>query len=573
VREPGASDVAPSSGAAPALGAAGDAWQAASFLDTIVENVPHVLFVKEAEGLRFVRVNRAAEALLSIPREAILGRTAYDLFPEARARAIEAHDREVLAGRAVVVVAEEQLVTPGGTRWLHTTKIPLFGPDGAPAFLVGIGQDVTEPREMRARLREAHEELEQRVLGRTAQLLLSNEDLKREIHERKQAEAALRSSEERLRHAQKMEAIGRLAGGVAHDFNNLLSVIIGYAQLILGGRPEGDATGQLVKEILAAGTRASQLTRQLLALGRKGVLRPRVLDLNEVLRDEARMLRRIIREDIEIQVVTAHDLALSRLDPTQVEQVVMNLVVNARDAMPGGGRVTLETRNVRADEDFARAHPGLSPGRYVMLSVTDTGVGMDAATKARVFEPFFTTKEDGRGTGLGLSTAFGIVEQSGGAIWVESEPGRGSTFVVYFPATEELPEAPRVPDARPHAKAGETILLVEDEPQVRGMVKAVLVAEGYAVLEAATPSDAIVLSERFLGTIHLLLTDVVMPAMRGPELARILATSRPAMKVLFVSGYDDALDGSGVPPGAPVLHKPLAIDELAARLRETLASA
>ncbi len=547
-----------------------DPLQTKAFFDAIVDNVPHVVFVKEARGLRFTRVNRAAAALLELPPEAIVGKTARDLFPEARARALEAHDREVLAGRVAVDVPEESIPTNGGPRWLHTTKIPLFAEDGTAAFVVGISEDITEQRELRARLRQVHEELEQRVMGRTAQLLVSSEELQREIRERKQAEAALRTSEDQLRHAQKMEAIGRLAGGVAHDFNNLLSVIMGYAQVMLGSLPLTDPMHDHVQEIFAAGTRASQLTKQLLAFGRKQVLRLRVLDLNEIIQDTARMLKRIIGEDVDLLLVTEPDLALARLDPTQVEQVLLNLVVNARDAMPHGGKLTIETRNVTLDEAFARTHLGVLPGRFVMLSVSDTGVGMDAATQARVFEPFFTTKETGRGTGLGLSTVFGIVEQSGGTIWVDSAVGRGTRFTIYFPVTDAEGEPMQGPKVRTPRRGDETVLLVEDDPQVRALVRSLLAREGYAVLEAASASEALAVSGRFLGTIHLLVTDVVMPKTSGPELARALATARPRMKVLFISGYDDAARHAVLPEGAALVQKPLVAIDLAQSLRDVL---
>jgi PAS domain S-box-containing protein len=546
-----------------------------ALIDSIVENVPHMIFVKEAATLRFVRVNRAAEELLGVPRAGLLGKNDFDFFPAAQAEAFQKKDRETLRSRVVELVPEEPIETRNGPKWLRTKKIALFDEHGAPAFLLGISEDVTLQREMRERVQRAHEDLELRVVERTAKLQAANEDLKREIGERQRAEAALRASEDQLRQAQKMEAIGQLAAGVAHDFNNLLSVVVGYAQVVLTELPAASPLLGFVQEIHTAGLRAAKLTKQLLAFGRKQVLMPRVLDLNEVIQDMASMLTRIIGEDVELSVVTADGPTLARLDPTQVEQVVMNLVVNARDAMPEGGKLTIETRNVILDDEFARAHLGVSPGPFVMLSVTDTGVGMDAATQARVFEPFFTTKPSGRGTGLGLSTVFGIVQQSGGTIWVTSEPGRGASFRAYFPAASEASEASEATvtpaPLREAPRGDETVLLVEDDPQVRALVESVLRREGYEILEAASAEEAIALSDTFARPIHLLLTDVVMPKMSGPEAAQVILERRPDVKVLFMSGYaDSALLREGRVPAGQLLEKPVDVAQLTRRVRDLL---
>ncbi|HYV67174.1 MAG TPA: ATP-binding protein, partial [Myxococcales bacterium] len=358
----------------------------------------------------------------------------------------------------------------------------------------------------------------------------------------------------------------------AHDFNNLLSVVLSYCDLMLDQLGPESAFRVDLEEIRRAGERAATLTRQLLAFSRQQVLLTRVLDLNDVLRGMRRMLERLLGEDVEMELRCAQRLHKIRVDPAQIEQVVMNLVVNARDAMPTGGTITLETQNVVLDEEFASQHLGVKPGPHVMLSVSDTGCGMDEETMARIFEPFFTTKDRGKGTGLGLSTAFGIVKQSAGSIWVDSQPGKGATFKVYLPVTREAPSAP-APRASSHGlDGGETVLLVEDEDQVRALAACILRKFGYRVLEARRPREAIALAEDEPGPIELLLTDVVMPEMAGPILARRLATLRPGLRVLFMSGYtDDAIVRRGIlEVGAPFLQKPFVPEALARRVREVL---
>jgi PAS domain S-box-containing protein len=546
--------------------------EATMFVDSIVENIPHMIFVKEAGELRFTRFNRAGEELLGRSRADLIGKNDFDFFPASQAQAFQAKDREVLRGGVVVDIPEEPILTPRGERWLHTKKVPLFGPDGSPAFLLGISEDITEQREMRAQLRRTHEELELRVVGRTAQLLVSNEELKSEIHDRKQAEAALRASEDQLRQAQKMDAVGRLAAGVAHDFNNLLSVIVGYAQLVAADLPEGSLQRTSVQEIHTAGLRAAQLTKQLLAFARRQVLSPRSVDLNEIIHDMSRMLERIIGEDVDLRLVPAQHLMLCRVDPHQVDQVLMNLVVNARDAMPSGGKLTVETQNVVLDDEFARAHHGVSTGPHVMLAVTDTGVGMDAAVQARAFEPFFTTKEASNGTGLGLSTVFGIVQQSGGTIWLYSEPGHGTTVKIYFPAVEEGDAPARPTPTRVTTRGDETVLLVEDDPQVRTLLQRVLEREGYTTLAAESATIALAIAAESSSPIHLLLTDLVLRDMGGPELAERVAKVRPGVKVLFTSGYSDSalLHRGPWKEGTPFLEKPVTGTSLAAKVRDVL---
>jgi PAS domain S-box-containing protein len=378
--------------------------------------------------------------------------------------------------------------------------------------------------------------------------------------------------EAQLRQSQKMEAVGRLAGGVAHDFNNLLSVVLSYSEMAIADMKEGDPIRDDMEQIRRAGVRAADLTRQLLMFSRQQVIAPKVLDLNDVLTNMDNMLRRLVGEDVEVTFIPGASLGRVQADPGSIDQVVMNLAINARDAMPIGGKLTLETANVVLDEEYAGGHLGAIPGSYVMLSVTDTGAGMDKATQARIFEPFFTTKEKGKGTGLGLSTVFGIVQQSGGSIWVYSERGSGTTFKLYLPRVEAMAEEPRPQKAAATLRGSETILLVEDEDQVRDVARGILRRHGYAVLETRSAGEALLLSERHVGPIHLLLTDVVMPQMSGPELAKRLAKTRPEVKVLCMSGYtDDAAVRHGVLDAAfAYLQKPLTVKGMTRKVREVL---
>jgi len=394
----------------------------------------------------------------------------------------------------------------------------------------------------------------------------------RDVTERLHQERSLKEMEEQLRQSQKMEAIGQLAGGIAHDFNNLLTAIAGYGDLALARLEPGDPVHRSVEEMRRAGDRAATLTRQLLAFGRKQVLQPKVLDLNEVVQGIESMLSRLLGECVELSTGLAGDLGFTRADPGQIEQVLVNLAINARDAMPDGGRVTVTTANVELDELFTRQHVGAVPGQYVMLAVADTGTGMDRETLDRVFDPFFTTKPAGQGTGLGLSTVYGIVNQTGGQVWAYSEPGHGSSFKVYLPrAWERIAERDQ---SAPEARRGgsETILLVEDEEIVRTLVHEMLEEDGYAVLAASNASDALELSDAHDGPIDLLLTDVVMPGLSGQQLAALLLERRPDVRVVFTSGYnEDAITNHGVlRPGAAFLEKPFTAPELATVLRSVL---
>jgi len=382
-----------------------------------------------------------------------------------------------------------------------------------------------------------------------------------------------RRLEEQFRQAQKMEAVGQLAGGIAHDFNNLLTAILGNTQLLLRELPPGDAMRGDVEEIRKASERAAGLTRQLLAYSRRQMLQPEILDLNVVVADMDRMLRRLIGEHIAFVCVPAPDLGRVRADPSQIEQVLVNLVVNARDAMSEGGRLTIETANVDLDAAYAEDHLGAAPGPYAMLAVTDTGTGMDATVRAHLFEPFFTTKEVGKGTGLGLATVYGIVKQSGGHISVYTEVDRGSSFKVYLPRVERPSGPAAAPSSRPGITRGsETVLVVEDDRAVLALSCRALEAEGYTILCASDGADALRIVERHGGEIHLLLTDVVMPGMSGRELAEQMTARRAGIRILYMSGYpgDAAVHHGALVRGSAFLQKPFAPDALARKVRETL---
>ena len=427
--------------------------------------------------------------------------------------------------------------------------------------------------ERTAEIKSLNEDLERHVAERTSQLVAANDGLKKEVDERKQAEEALHRSEEQLRQSQKMEAVGKLAGGVAHDFNNLLTAINGHSELAMRRLGDDDPLYRKLEAIKNAGERAASLTRQLLAFSRKQILQPKVLDLNQVVFEMNKMFQPLIGEDIDLFTRLVPDLGKVKADPGQIEQVLMNLTVNARDAMPLGGRLTIETANVYLDEAYAKHHATVRPGWYVMLAVSDNGCGMDEATRERIFEPFFTTKEVGKGTGLGLSTVYGIVKQSGGNIWVYTEAGRGTTFKVYLPCVDRGIEEPESStDDNKVLEGTETVLLVEDEEVVRDMAREILEESGYRVLEAKHGREALLVAERHRGPIHLMLSDVVMPQMSGRELAEHLTPLRSEMKVLYMSGYtDDAIVHHGVlDEGMAFIGKPFTPNALARKVRETL---
>ena len=558
-----------------------------------------------------VAVNDAYLAATMTERAAIVGRNLFDVFPDnpAEIDATGVSNLRASLQRVVATLAPDTMAvqkydirrpeSAGGgfeERYWSPINTPIVV-DGALRYIVHRVEDVTDfvvssrertaEQESTQELRVRATELERELYRRAQELQRANQelrhlhaelegrvaqtsgDLAREADARQRTESELRRSEEQLRQAQKLEAVGRLAAGIAHDFNNLLSVVLSYAEELLIDLPVDSPTRRDALEIQRAGERAAELTRQLLVFSRQQVLSPKILDLNEVLSGLHRMLGRVLGEDIELSLLPAPLLGQVNADPGQLEQVVMNLVVNARDAMPDGGKLTIATTNVDLDADYAREHLGVEPGRYVMLSVSDTGIGMDKATQARLFEPFFTTKGPGRGTGLGLSTVFGIIKQSRGSIWVYSEPGQGSTFKIYLPRVDAAAERPMV--AAIAAGGHETILLVEDEPQVRAVVQRALERGGYGVLVAQDANDALRLSEA-VSSIDLLLTDVVMPQMNGRELAERVRAKRPGIRVLFTSGYtDDAILRHGVlDQGVPFLQKPITPAALMRSVRETL---
>lgn len=489
----------------------------------LFESNPMPMWVYEVDTLLFLAVNKAAISHYGYSQEEFLRMNLKDIRPEEDVPKFLGH------------LSSFGGSTRTGETWRHKKK------DGTVIDVEVTSHDLS-------------------FGGRRARLVLVND-----ITER-------RSLEEQLRQSQKMEAIGMLAGGIAHDFNNLLTAINGYSDLIVSKISRSDPIRPSIDQIVKAGKRAAALTAQLLAFSRKQVLQPKVIDLNTVVADLEKMLRRIIGEHIHLAVMLDPKLRRTSADPGQIEQVLLNLVVNARDAMPDGGTLTIETKNTFLDEEYCKLHVSAIPGYYVMIAVSDTGVGMNTVTQERIFEPFFSTKETGKGTGLGLSTTYGIVKQSGGHIWVYSEIGQGTTFKIYFPVAEKELSITETADESGEAGGGETLLLTEDEEMVRTLATDVLEAFGYKVLAAENGAEALEISQSYKGKIDLILTDVIMPGIGGRELVERITASRPELKVVYMSGYTDntIVQNGMITTGHSFIQKPFSVNELVRKVREAL---
>jgi two-component system cell cycle sensor histidine kinase/response regulator CckA len=494
----------------------------------LVEYAPSGIFEIDLNTFKFLNVNDVMCEVMGYSKEEFLSISPLELLTEENRNLLAEGMEKMLSGEKISDSAEVKLRTKDKSEFWALVNTKMFYKNGKPFKAQVVAQDISERKRL----------------------------------------------EEQLIQSQKMEAVGQLAGGIAHDFNNLLTVIKGYGQLSLLDLKESDPLWGNIQEIQKATQRASDLTRQLLAFSRRQILDLKVLNLNSLVRDLNKMLRRIIGEDIELITLLNEDLGRVKVDPGQIEQLILNLAVNARDAMPSGGKLIIETKNVEIDVEYVAAHIGLTPGRYVRLSVSDTGVGMSQEIVEKAFEPFFTTKETGKGTGLGLSTVYGIVKQSGGSIQAYSEPGFGTTFNIFLPRVEENLDAldlQKESDLLP--KGSETVLLVEDESSVRNLAYRILCQQGYTVLEAANGDEALCIVQEHIGKeIDLLLTDVVMPRMSGKELADRLKTLKPELKVLFTSGYtDDSIVHRGVlATGTHFLQKPFSPKTLSQKVREVL---
>jgi two-component system cell cycle sensor histidine kinase/response regulator CckA len=501
------------------------------FLRQVIDANPHLIFVKDWEG-RYVLANAATAEFYGTTVERLLGKRDADFNPKSEE--VDKYlrdDREVMSSQRAASITEEPGTNArtGETRWFQTVKVPLFSSDGKTRQVLGVATDITERKNLEDQFRQAH----------------------------------------------KMEAVGRLAGGVAHDFNNVLTIIRAQTEFLLADLPEDDPRREDVLEIQGATDRAATFTRQLLAFSRRQILQPEVLELNSVIAGMETMVRRLVGEDVVLLTKLNPELPRISADPGQLQQVLLNLAVNARDAMPRGGTLLIETAAVELDEHYPRQHPTAKSGLHVVLAVTDTGCGMDAATRSRIFEPFFTTKEPGKGTGLGLSTVYGIVKQSGGHVWVYSELGRGTTFKLYFPPHYGVAKAAEPAPTPALARgSGATILLVEDEHPVRSTVRRLLERHGYKVLEAGNGQDALSMIAARNGEINLVLSDMVMPGMGGMELASRLRSLAPKLPVLLMTGYtEEAINRAGDQPhDEQIIEKPFTMQTMLEKVRRALAA-
>jgi len=513
-----------------ALQAATDHYQ--RFLRQVIDTNPNLIFVKDWDG-RFVLANEAVAQFHGTTVEALIGKRDSDFsLKQEEVEQFLRDDRQVMMTQQATFIPEEQATCArtGTTRWFQTVKVPLMSSDGKGHQVLGVATDITERKQLEDQFRQAH----------------------------------------------KMEAVGRLAGGVAHDFNNVLTIIRAQTEFLLSDLPPDDHHRADVLEIQGAADRAAGFIRQLLAFSRRQLLQPEVLELNGVITGMEGMVRRLVGEDIVLLTKLDPDLPRVWADPGQLQQVVLNLAVNSRDAMPRGGTLLIETGVVELDEHYPRQHPTAKPGPHVVLTVTDTGFGMDSATRSRIFEPFFTTKEPGKGTGLGLSTVYGIVKQSGGHIWVYSEVGRGTTFKLYFPLHRGPVQSPELQTTPlpPPPGAGATILVVEDEPSVRNTVRRLLERHDYRVLEATNGQDALALLSTRKDEVDLVLSDMVMPGMGGAELAVRIRTASPKLPVLLMTGYtEEAIARTGDRlVDEQIIEKPFTLQTVLERVRTALAA-